>query len=212
MGPNISRYSIDALGPESQREVDEYKARSVWGTWWALGDEMRDRFFSREEQRWIRRYGARLDAIACMVDAPRSDAEKQFQRTCQGAAPRTDRERLWLRVQVVCRYQVAVDRAARLAMAEHLAEARGAEVASLVRINREAEEVAMELLEEVRRLGGDEDALHRRSIRNVEWTTCRFRLAPRADAPRFDVVRPDTPRARPAVQTFPPNLAPASQG
>jgi hypothetical protein len=48
MARNPSRYQLKALGAGAQHEVDEYKARSVWSTWWKLDPGVRSRFFSRE--------------------------------------------------------------------------------------------------------------------------------------------------------------------
>lgn len=55
MGHNPSRYATKRLELQSLLQVDEYKARSVWGRWWQLNADFKARFFSQDEIRWIRR-------------------------------------------------------------------------------------------------------------------------------------------------------------
>ncbi len=204
MGNNPTRnpFKQARLALDDQIAVDAYKAASVWGAWWSLEPEIRARFFNADEQRWIRRYGARLDSIACMIEQPRNDAEKHFFTVCQGdAMPRNDRERLWLRVQVVCRYQRALERAARTDLAEHQVSALAAEVATMRWIVKDCEEVAAEVLEELAVERGEEYAMRRRSVANVRYATSLFeRDEPLVGPPtvRF-MFRPGVP-----VQTFPP--------
>ncbi len=144
-----------------------------------------------------------------MVELPRSDAEKHFLAVCNGdVVPRTDRERLWLRVQVVCRYEQALQRAARTDLAEHQAAALAAEVAAMRWLVQDAEEMAAELLEEIAVTRGEAYALRRRSIENVRYATSLFeRDEPLVGPPtiRF-MFRPNVP-----VQTFPPCSPPAQQ-
>ena len=128
MGHNPSRYKLKALSVDAQHAVDEYKARSVWSAWWSLDEKLRRRYFTKEERAFITRYGARLDELACLRDNPRTEKEVHFVKVCIGdEEPDSPRERLWLLVQLVCRYQRSVDRAARADLAEHDAFALRAE-------------------------------------------------------------------------------------
>lgn len=69
---------------------------------------------------FIRRYGARLDELARIRALPSNDDEQHFLTVCMGhAEPRSDRERLWLYAQMVCRYEKSLQRAARTDLVEH---------------------------------------------------------------------------------------------
>ena len=137
---NPSRRTLRTAAANTQRDVDAYNARSIWGAWRKLSAETRARNFNADEITWIRRYGARLDEIACMRVAPRNERERQFLLVCVGdCLPTTDRERLWIRAQIVCRYEGSVERASRCLRAEEAAAALAAECARLRRDLRECE-------------------------------------------------------------------------
>lgn len=123
MGRNPTRnpFRRTRLGLEAgtQHAVDEYKARSVCSACWQLDENVRKRYFTKDERGFITRYGARLDELACFRTNPSNEREAHFLRVCVGQEdPRTDRERLWLIVHLVCRYERAVERAARTDLAE----------------------------------------------------------------------------------------------
>lgn len=85
---------------------------------------VRTRYFGPDELGWLRRYGARVDRLANLAAEPRNYCEKHFVRVCVGhEEPTTPRERLWLLMQVVCRYVEAADRAARTDVLEEEAVA-----------------------------------------------------------------------------------------
>jgi len=174
VGHNDSRYKLKALGADAQIAVDEYKARSVWGAWWSLPEATRRRFFTADERKLITRYGARLDELACLRDNPRDDSEKHFIDVCvtTGTEPRSAIERLWLLVQVVCRYQRSVERAARADMAEHDAVALWAENRALKAQNDHLELFTVRLQRELKELRGDAP----RSLCNVDYVTPHFRV------------------------------------
>jgi hypothetical protein len=71
---------------------------------------------------------------------PRNERERQFLHVCMGdTLPTSDRERLWLRAQMVCRYEGSVERASRCSRAEEAASVLAAECAQLRRDLRECE-------------------------------------------------------------------------
>jgi len=116
------------LDVDTQAAVDEYKARSIWGAWWRLDETIRRRYFTRPERDFVARWGAHMDELACQRTNPVDDREQHFVRVCLGhEQPQTRRERLWVFVQMVCRYKRAVTRAARADLAEHDAAALRAE-------------------------------------------------------------------------------------
>ena len=140
MGHNPSRRTLKDTAASAQYEVDQYKAGSIWGAWRGLKQEVCDRYFNADEIAWITRYGSRLDQIACMVAVPRNERERQFLLVCMGNEwPTSDRERLWLRAQMVCRYEGCVERASRCSRAEETAGALAAECTQLRRDLREYE-------------------------------------------------------------------------
>jgi uncharacterized protein YifE (UPF0438 family) len=171
MGHNPSRYKLKALSADAQHVVDEYKARSVWGMWWSLDEKLRRRYFTREERAFITRYGARLDELACHRDNPRNDKEQHFLQVCVGTAePESPRERLWLLVQLVCRYQRSVDRAARADLAEHDAFALRSENTALKAKNDHLEAYSYRLGRELENATAERPP----SACNVEHATLRF--------------------------------------
>ncbi len=173
MGGRSTRY--ERIPIEAQVEVDAYKARTVWGRWWALEDGMRSRLFSPDEIRWVARHGRRLDALASMAKEPTTEGERHFVAVCQGdAAPTTDRERLWLRVRVVCQYAASMERAARCDLAEHRATELEHENVQLLRDVRRAEGERDVLYEELQVRGGNARALQQRSIQNIDYVTPLF--------------------------------------
>lgn len=172
MGHNPSRYKLKALSVDAQHAVDEYKARSVWGAWWKLDEKLRRRYFTREERAFITRYGARLDELACHRTNPTNEKEQHFLRVCVGEdEPATPNERLWLLVQIVCRYQRAVDRAARADLAEHDAFALRAENNALKAQNDHLERHCVSLWRQLEQATAGRPA----SICNVVYATLRFR-------------------------------------
>ena len=71
---------------------------------------------------------------------PLNERERQFLSVCMGQqSPTSDRERVWLRAQMVCRYEGSVERASRCSRAEESAAALAAECAQLRRDLRECE-------------------------------------------------------------------------
>ncbi len=134
MGHNPTKNPFRAarLGLDVQGAVDEYKARSVWGMWWKLDERVRRRYFTKDECDFVTRYGARLDEIAWHCVEPRTAAEKHFLSVCVGTEKlRSDRERLRLRVQKVCRCERSTGRAAQADLAEHDSAASRAESRAL---------------------------------------------------------------------------------
>lgn len=120
MNPSRNLFKRARLGLDAQQAVDEYKARSVWRAWWALDEAVRRRYFSKEERAFITRYGSRLDELASFREGPTTEKEQHFVRVCMGEEePSTPRERLWLFVQLVCRFEEAAGRSARVDLAEH---------------------------------------------------------------------------------------------
>ena len=166
--PSRNPFRRTALGLDDQEAVDEYKARSIWGKWWSLSEETRRRYCNDDERRWIRRYGAKLDEIACLISALRTERKKHFLEVCEGRAdPSNERERLWLRVQIICRFPEVAERSARADLAEHRNAALEAEILQLRRDLRDSESCVMEILEEPRMNGGHFDTRRRRSVCNV---------------------------------------------
>ncbi len=186
MGGRSTRY--ERIPIEAQVEVDAYKARSVWGRWWALDPGVRSRLFSDEEIRWVKRFGRKLDALASLASEPETDGERHFVAVCQGsAAPTTDRERLWLRVRVVCKYEASMERASRCDLSEHRAATLEREIRQLRRDLRRTEQERDLLLEEQQLRAGDAGALLRRSIQNVDYATPLFATPPGFTGPRCAV-------------------------
>lgn len=94
----------------------------------ALDESVRRRYFTKEEQAFITRYGSRLDELATHRDLPKTEKEKHFVSVCiNQAGPTSPRERLWLVVQLVCRFQRVAARSVRADLAEHDAFALRAE-------------------------------------------------------------------------------------
>ena len=150
MGHNPSRYKIKAIGADTQREVDQYKARSIWGAWRGLRQEIRELYFNADEIAWITRYGSRLDQIACMVAVPRNEREKHFLGVClRHHGPTNDRERLWVRVQMVVRFEGVLERSARCDQAEEIAAGLAARCRQLEADLKDAEEVGVEFLPQI---------------------------------------------------------------
>ncbi len=103
---------------------------------------------------------------------PANDKEAHFLRVCVGEEePTSPRERLWLLVQLVCRYQRAVDRAARADLAEQDAFALRAENRALKAKNDHLERYAHGLAKRVQRMDEERPP----SVCNVVWVTPRFR-------------------------------------
>ena len=186
MGHNPSRnpFRQRRLEQHEQAAVDEYKARSVWGRWWSLSEEVRRRYFTADERKFMRRYGARLDELASLAVAPRNADEEHFLEVCaRRAEPRNARERLWLIVRLVCLFEESLDRAARTDVAEHQAAALYAENRSLRRELRENERDYMEILGHLQMIRGDDGPP--KAIGNVSCMTPLFRLSTSLDRPMF---------------------------
>ena len=192
MGHNPSRYKLKALSVDAQHAVDEYKARSVWSTWWALDEKLRRRYFTSDERAFVTRYGARLDEIACHRDDPRTEKEQHFLRVCVGdEEPTSPRERLWLLVQLVCRFQRAVDRAARADLAEHDAFALRAENDALKAKIDHLERYVVSLSSTLR---AQADGVPKTGLDNVRWASLVVKGAEVCGPPamRF-AIRPGRP-------------------
>lgn len=177
MGNNPSRnpFRRERLGLTDQQAVDAYKADSVWGSWWTLAEATRRRYFTADERKFIRRYGAKLDEIACMRANPVNDDELHFLQVCQRQAePRTARERLWLYVQLVCRYERSLQRAARTDLVEYENDALRIENRALRADMTALEREYMEILSELKMHRGEE--VLKRPVCNVVWMTDRFRM------------------------------------
>lgn len=113
MGHNSSRRARERVDAGTQFDVDQYKARSIWGSWRGMDRAARDRYFNADEIAWLNRYGSRLDQLSCLAVESRNEREKHFIGVCLGHHPSaTDRERLWLRAQMVVRYEASLERAA----------------------------------------------------------------------------------------------------
>ena len=133
------------------------------------------RYFTSDERKFLRRYGAKLDDIACMRVTPANDDELHFLQECQRQSePRTARERLWLYVQLVCRYERSLQRAARTDLAEHDTEVLRIENRRLQIDLTTLEREYMDILRELKMERGEE-AL-KRPICNVVWASPRFRM------------------------------------
>ena len=125
MGHNDSRYKLKHLSVDAQHAVDEFMVWSVWSAWWLLDEKVRRRYFTRDERAFTTRYGARLDELACHRSNPANEKEQHFLRVCVGEEePSSPSERLWLLVQLVCRYDAAAERAVRVSIAETRADAQ----------------------------------------------------------------------------------------
>ena len=171
MNPSRNAFKRARLGLDAQQAVDEYKARSVWGAWWKLDEKVRRRYFTQDERDFITRYGARLDEIACFRTNPSNDDEAHFLRVCVGEdEPRTPRERLWLVVHLVCRYERSANRAARADLAEHDASALRAENRAVKAKTDHLERHLATLAKDLRVATGDEPP----SIHNVRWASFLF--------------------------------------
>ena len=116
MGHNPSRNPFKVARETSPARLadDSYVALSRWRTFRKLDASIRTRYFGPDELAWLSRYGTRLDRLATLAAEPRNDREKHFVRVCLGhEEPTSPRERLWLLMQVMCRYEEAAERAAR---------------------------------------------------------------------------------------------------
>ena len=192
--PSTNRFRQGRLGVDAQAAVDEYKARSVWGAWWSLDEKTRRRYFTREERAFVTRYGARLDEIASHRVEPRTERERHFLRVCIGAdEPDSPRERLWLLVQLVCRFERVDGRAAKADLAEHDAFALRAENTAVKAKLDRMERYAYGLDRQVQRL----EAELGRAVCNVVWMTARFCGTDSCGpAPRRFAARPGAPVGR----------------
>ena len=179
MGHNPSRRTLKAAATSTQYEVDQYKARSIWGAWRGQKQEVRDRYFNADEIAWITRYGSRLDQIACMAVEPRNERERRFLGVClRHHGPINDRERLWLRAQMVVRFEGALARSARCDRAEELAAALTARCKQLATDLSDAEAESAAFLPSVWMMQAEtEQATRRLALRNVdrvpEWVFAR---------------------------------------
>ena len=177
MGHNPSRnpFRRASLGIDDQMEVDAYKAASIWGAWWTLEESTRRRYFTADEHKFMRRYGAKLDELSCQRTNPRNEDEHHFVLVCLGQAePRSDRERLWLYAQMVCRYERSLLRAARTDLVEYENAALRIENRSLRVDLQTLEREYMELLSEWRVATGEQQP--RQPVCNVVWMTSAFNL------------------------------------
>lgn len=155
----------------AQEAVDEYKARSVWSAWWQLDEKIRKRYFTRPERDFVMRWGAHMDELACLRTNPETDGEHRFVQVCMGhVEPQTRRERLWLFVRMVCRFERAVTRAARADLAEHDAAVLRAENRALKAKADHLERYLVVLASELRVATGEDHP----GICNVQWATCLF--------------------------------------
>ncbi len=119
-----------------------------------------------------------------MITAPKTERQRHFLEVSEGRAePQDERERLWLRVQIICRFPAVAERSARADLAEHRNAALEAEILQLRRDLRDAEGYAMEILEELRMHGGDFDTRRKRSICKVVWMSPKFAPIVRAMGP-----------------------------
>lgn len=171
----------------------------------AAQQRVKARLFSQDETRWIRRCGARLDELDNLATTPRNDNEAHFvQVAAHGGQPNTERERLWLRVQVACRFEESIEKAALCTQGLDAAAGLDAEARQLRIDMRDAEHQVAELLEELALAGRDAGALRKRSLCNVAFATMLFAQVEGEPAQRtiFDVSRTHVPH-----QTLPPSLA-----
>lgn len=132
--------------------------------------------FSQDEIRWIRRYGVRLDELPNGAAAPRTEAERHFVAVAGGGAvPQNDRERLWVRVQIACRYEESIKKATLCQDAMEMAAGLAAETLQLRKDFRELDAYCAELVSDIRWYDGDPDEAaaraRRRLVRNVEYVT-----------------------------------------
>lgn len=206
MGHNPSRYAAKRIQLQALLQAGDHKARSVWGRWWQLDGDFKARLFSQDEIRWIRRYGARLDELANLALAPRNEKEEHFVKVAaHGGQPNTERERLWLRVQMACRFEDSIEKAALCMQALDAAAGLDAEARQLRIDMRDAEDQVAELLEALALAGGDPAAKRRRSLSNVVSATMLFpRMGEREGPERFifDIARQHVPS-----QLLPPSRA-----
>ena len=175
MGQNPTKnpFRRARLGLDSQQAVDEYKARSVWRAWWELDEKVRRRYFTKDERAFITRYGSRLDALASYREPPSNEKEAHFVSVCMGdAEPNTPRERMWLIVQLVCRFDAVATRSARADLAEHDAFALGAENTKLKAKNDHLEAFIVTLQSGDYQF--DDRPANVRPICNVVQATMRF--------------------------------------
>ena len=175
MGSNPSRnpFKRARLGLDAQQAVDEYKARSVWRAWWELEESVRRRYFTHEDRAFITRYGSRLDELATFRGSPQNEKEQHFVQVCMGdAEPSTARERMWLIVQLVCRFEVAATRSARADLADHDAFALRAENRKLKAKNDHLESFVVALQRGEYQI--HDQPTDERSICNVVQATMRF--------------------------------------
>ncbi len=197
MGHNPSRnpFSRARLGLDDQQAVDAYKAASVWGAWWQLDEAIRRRYFTRRERDFVTRWGAHMDELACLRTNPATDAEHHFVQVCLGhEEPKTIRERLWLFVQLVCRYDRSLTRAARADLAEHDAAALRAENRALKAKSDHLERYVVQLGRELRAATGEANP----RICNVQWVSPLFRAPEVCGPPTMRFVMDVKHRGAPA--------------
>jgi uncharacterized protein YifE (UPF0438 family) len=141
-----------------------------------LSEATRRRYFTADERKFIRCYGAKLDEIACMRASPANDDELHLLQVCQRQAePRNPRERLWLYAQLVCRYERSLQRAARTDLVEYENDALRIENRALRSDLKSLERVYMEVLTELKMERGQETL--KRPIGNLVWMTHRFHMS-----------------------------------
>lgn len=135
---------------------------------------------------------------------PRNDNEAHFvQVAAHGGLPNTERERLWLRVQMGCRYEESIEKAALCTQALDAAAGLDAEARQLRIDMRDAEHQVVELLEELALAGGDPGALRKRSLCNVTFATALFAQVAEGHAPKRLIFA--AAQRGPPNQTLPPS-------
>ena len=178
MGHNPSRNPFKQARETSPARLadDSYVAPSRWRTFRKLDASVRTRYFGPDELGWLSRYGTRLDRLATLAVDPRNEREKHFVRVCLGhEQPTNARERLWLLMQVVCRYEEAAARAARTDVLEEEAVAlRAFARAAKAKVDH-LEAFALRLSSELRLTTVATQPLPQ-PVCNVVWASARFRL------------------------------------
>ena len=155
---------------------DSYVAPSRWRSFRKLDALVRTRYFGPDELAWLSRYGARLDRLATLNVDPRNDREKHFVRVCLGhEQPTNARERLWLLMQVVCRYEEAAARAARTDVLEEEAVALRAFARAAKAKTDHLEAFVLRLSSELRH-ASEPPPSTQAPVCNVVWASARFRL------------------------------------